>query len=238
MKNNKKVAAFALVLVAAFLLAGIGYAYTSTTTTTGNTITSEDILIEPGVIDDNDEFQATYVGTANAVDYDTELVYDSDSASSSKLYGIEMNLVDNVDKGQNLTNITTLRITNEGSEAKTLSAIKVIIDAPALLAQFKEGGAYADSSNLLKMSIVDLSEASAQPIVADVSVGATSIVFTMELSKVIPAADANNNVSGYVDFGFTFVILGDIENVDEPVCSHSEVLSPAEFTMKFRAIAA
>lgn len=241
MKNNRKVAAFALVLVAAFLIAGIGYAYTSTTSTTGNTVTSENILITPGV-GTGDDFVEAYTGTAKDIKYDTEYKADENDNDELKwFYGIEFNPVDaatlEADNGQSLTNVSTLRVTNVGDAAKTIDQIVVKITNPAFVDQFKTGGIYA--SAVLVMKLVDPTNSSMSDSVEGVVTDA-AVTFTITLqncTKILPVAD-DQNPDAYLDYGFSFVIKGDIVDAADPVCTHTAVLDPTPFAMKFRAIAA
>lgn len=239
MRNNRKIAAFAFVLVAALLVAGVGFAYTSTTSTTGNSVTSENILIEPGVTNQG-TFASAYTGTAKDIKYDTE--YKADAADNNTLkwfYGIEFNPVDaasaDADIGQDLTNVNTLRVTNVGDAPKTLDQIVVKITDAAFVNQFKTDGAYASSADKLVMKLIDPTDVSKVD-EAVVEVSDTAVTFTITLTnctKVLPATSDE-----YLDYGFSFVIKGDIGNAADPVCTHTAVLDPTAFSMKFRAIAA
>ena len=241
MKNNRKVAAFALVLVAAFLIAGIGYAYTSTTSTTGNTLDSEDVLITPGVKVDT-TFTPTYaVSTAKDIKYDTE--YKADESDEGKLkwfYGIEFTPVDAAaadDQGQSLTTINTLRITNEGDQAKTLTKIVVSISDSTFITQFKENGAYATSVEQLKMKLVD-SENHEIVVTPTFNEAGTSMIFEFVLPAENFVTDLPTTDGEFNDYGFSFVIMGDITDAAAPVCTHIAVLDSTAFALKFRAIAA
>lgn len=216
--KTKTITTIAVVVVLALVAAGVGYAYTSTTQTASNSITTEEIMVYPGVVGTGNEFTPVYTGDTKHIDYDTVMV------SGQWRHVVEQKMEGGQDQGQDLSKITNIKIDNTGS-AKTLKSLQVTISESSFVDQFKEGGAYYNSLDQLKMTLSNGDKTCE----GNVQIDGNDLVITMS-----PTADFGLTISAgqSVVYGFSFVILGDTGDIN-----HSGPMTDSTFTMKFRATA-